>query len=63
MNTTDLDLKTAEGVKALMESSTGSKNWNANCDKVKVANKGYPGFWYSTIILSGVAEARQATWK
>jgi hypothetical protein len=48
------DLITPEGVKALMESSTSEAEWNANCEKVKAANGGYPAFWYSTIVMSGL---------
>jgi hypothetical protein len=47
------DLTTEYGVKALMESSASESEWNANCDKVKRANGGYPGFWYRLIILGG----------
>ena len=39
----------------LMESSKSEAEWNANCSKVKKACGGYPGFWYSAIVLSGVA--------
>lgn len=63
MNTTTLDLTTPEGVKALMESSTGEQNWDDNCDKVKTANSNdYPGFWYSTIIVSGLAARTFMKW-
>lgn len=62
MTTIEHDLTTPEGVKALMESSRSEENWNDNCDKVKAANNGYPGFWYATIMLSGVAAKAQANW-
>lgn len=57
-----IDLKTPEGVKALMESSKSEKEWNDNCDKVKKANNGYPAFWYETILGTGLAARIQATW-
>lgn len=46
----------------LMKSSKSESEWNDNCDKVKAACGGYPGFWYSTIILSGIAAQVAATW-
>jgi len=42
-------------VLALMESSKTEAEWNANCDKVQAACGGYPDFWYSTIVQSGLA--------
>ena len=39
----------------LMQSSKSESEWNANCDKVKKACGGYPNFWYSSIVLSGIA--------
>ena len=41
---------------ALMESSKSEDEWNGNCDKVKDACGGYPDFWYSAIIQSGLAQ-------
>ena len=39
----------------LMKSSKNSTEWNTNCDKVKKAhNNGYPDYWYSTFVLSGL---------
>ncbi len=38
----------------LMESSTTEQEWNANCDKVKKQWNGYPPFWFSAIVLSGL---------
>lgn len=55
-----MDLKTESGVVELMKSSTSKEEWNANCDKVKAANGGYPDFWYSAIVLSGVMAAVMA---
>lgn len=42
-------------VVALMKSSQSEAEWNANCDKVKRACGGYPDFWQSAIIQSGIA--------
>lgn len=58
----ELELRTAEGVKALMESSTTEQEWNNNADKVKWANGGYPSFWYGTIVLSGVLDSTRLKW-
>lgn len=41
---------------ALMKSSKGSDEWGTNCDTVKAACGGYPGFWYRSIIQSGLME-------
>ena len=62
MTTTDNDLTTQSGVKALMESSASESEWNANCDKVKKANGGYPDFWYALIVLSGLVGKVQMKW-
>lgn len=56
------DLTTPAGVKSLMESSSSEHEWNDNCDKVKRANGGYPGFWYATIIQAGVLAIKQSQW-
>lgn len=45
-----------------MESSASESEWNANADKVKKANNGYPSFWHATIVLSGVAGKTQMKW-
>jgi cellulase/cellobiase CelA1 len=51
----DADLTIEENVVALMQSSTSEREWNANCDRVKVANGSqYPSYWYKAIVLSGV---------
>jgi hypothetical protein len=57
------DLTTRDGVAALMRSSKSEEEWNANCDKVKAANQGYPDFWYATVILSGLAGDTQRSWR
>jgi hypothetical protein len=68
MAITQTDLTTREGVVALMESSTDSASWNANCDAVKAANAkdgrpDYPSFWWATIIQSGLAGRVMAGWR
>ncbi len=40
---------------ALMKSSKSEAEWNNNLDKVQKAFGGYPDFWYSAIVESGVA--------
>ena len=50
-----MDLTNSENVKTLMASSKTESEWNANCDKVKAANGGYPSWWLETIVLSGSA--------
>lgn len=49
-------------VVALMESSKSEDEWDANCDKVKRACGGYPDFWYSAIVLSGLTGRVTARW-
>jgi len=39
----------------IMESSRTPEEWNANCDKVKRACGGYPDFWFTAVISSGLA--------
>lgn len=46
----------------LMKSSQTEQEWNANCDKVKAACGGYPGFWYEKIIVSGLIKEVAARW-
>lgn len=46
----------------LMASSRNSEEWNANADAVKEACGGYPGFWYSAIMLSGLGHRVQQSW-
>ncbi len=50
----ELDLTQKENVKTLMASSKSEREWNANADKVKAANNGYPNWWYAEIVLSGL---------
>lgn len=53
------DLKTPEGIAALMRTSKTEADWNANADKIKEANAldgkpAYPCFWWDTIVRSGL---------
>lgn len=43
-------------VVALMESSKSETEWNRNADQVKEKCGGYPAFWYSAIVLSGLLQ-------
>lgn len=43
-----------EEVVKLMESSKTEAEWNRNCDEVKRRCNGYPEFWYSSIVMSGL---------
>lgn len=43
-------------VVALLESSTSAQEWNENCDKIKRACGGYPPYWWSKVIQSGLAD-------
>jgi len=56
------DLKSEEGVVAFMRSSKSEKEWDANCDKIKAANQGYPDFWFKAVIISGVVAEAQKNW-
>ena len=47
---------TKKEVLSLMGSSKTESEWNLNCDKVKEAFGGYPSFWYSEVILSGLCD-------
>jgi len=46
----------------LMKSSNSEQEWNDNCDKVKAACDGYPDFWYSAIVMSGVLAGVKLCW-
>jgi hypothetical protein len=57
------DLTTPSGIRDLMRSSKNEREWSANCDAVKAANDGnYPGFWFQTIILSGLSKEVARSW-
>ena len=47
----------------LMTSATSEKDWNSKADQVKEACEGYPSFWFSSIILSGLADRVRTGWK
>tara|TARA_B100001964_G_C13672514_1_gene353969 strand:- start:73 stop:270 length:198 start_codon:yes stop_codon:yes gene_type:complete len=46
---------TQDQVVELMKGSKSEIEWNTNCNKVKKACGGYPDFWYTAIVLSGIA--------
>jgi len=47
----------------LMKSSNTEEEWNSNCDRVKNTFGGqYPTYWYSAIVMSGVASETAAKW-
>jgi hypothetical protein len=46
----------------LMNTSRSEAEWNKNCDAVKKAFDGYPAFWFSKIVVSGLASRVAATW-
>lgn len=46
----------------LMKSSNSEAEWNSNADKVKKACNGYPDFWYSAIIMSGLLAITKENW-
>ena len=52
-----MKLDTQEQVQLLMLSSKTVDEWNNNIDKVKKEHNGYPEFWYSAIVTSGIAKA------
>jgi hypothetical protein len=46
----------------MMQSSRSESEWNANCDKVKTAFEGYPEWWFTAIVASGVMSRTQLSW-
>lgn len=42
-------------VVSLMESSKSKAEWESNCDHVKRMCGDYPEFWFTAIVLSGLA--------
>ena len=46
----------------LMKSSKSEQEWNDNCNKVIKACDGYPPFWYSAIVTSGLADEVSSQW-
>ena len=53
---------TEEQVIELMSSCATREQWNAAADRVKRECRGYPHFWYSAIIESGLAMRVAANW-
>ena len=58
----EYDLTIEESVVEYMKLSSSARDWDNRCDEVKRVNEGYPTFWYSAIMLSGVATAITAKW-
>ena len=57
------NLKTADGVKSFMSSSTSKEDWNSRCGQVQAANDGeYPGFWLPTVLMTGLDGETSAKW-
>ena len=46
----------------LMKSSKNETEWNRNCDEVKKKCNGYPNWWYSEIIMSGLFSKVKDNW-
>ena len=53
---------TEQEVVNLMKSSKSEEEWNHNCDHVKKEFGGYPKFWFTAIVVSGVATETAAKW-
>ena len=47
-------------VVALMESATSDDDWNRKVDEVRRRCGGYPEFWYSAVIASGLGNRTAA---
>ena len=62
MDTTNLDLTTQAGVLALLEQARSSEDWGRGCDLVKLANGGYPVFWWPVVIQSGFMDRITECW-
>ena len=50
-----MDLKSEIGCQKLMNGTKTEDEWNAAASRVKAANGGYPEWWYTAIVLSGIA--------
>ena len=55
-------MMTENEVTKLMESSKSENEWNNNCDIVKRECGGYPPFWYSAIVISGLMGKTASSW-
>lgn len=53
---------TIDEVTSLMECSQTQEEWDANCAKVKGVYEGYPSFWFTEIVQSGLARRVAARW-
>jgi len=51
----NMNLKSSKDAADLMASSKSEAEWNANCDQIKAANNGYPDWWFTTIVVSGLS--------
>lgn len=59
----NLDITTPDGLEKYMSMATGIDDWNQRTEAVKVANGGYPGFWFGTVIMSGLAAKVEQSWQ
>ena len=56
-------LTTPIGLAEYMRQSTSEDDWDSRIDDVKSANEGdYPGFWFVTIVASGLMGEVSARW-
>jgi hypothetical protein len=53
---------TQQQVIHLMSSATSESDWNDKCGQVKTACNGYPDFWFSSIVPSGLVDRVSAKW-
>jgi len=57
------ELKTINGVVALMSKSSTEDEWNDNGENVKSANNGeYPWFWDKVIVERGILKMTSKYW-
>jgi hypothetical protein len=58
-----MDLTSEKGVEKHMKAATSQTDWNRRAAEVQAANGGkYPEFWFSTIMVSGLAAETQLSW-
>jgi hypothetical protein len=55
-NEYNLDVSTPEKLASFMSEATNESDWNNRCDLVKKVCNGYPDYWYSTCIASGLLD-------
>lgn len=58
----ELDLTNPTIGVAYMVASDNEHDWNKRCDEIKVANNGYPEWWFPLILLGGVIGETKAKW-